>query len=428
MKLHLPTGLRAALIAAFAVAGTLAQAGITTYDVTTWTTYDPSAGAAVVGGGTAQKFDYNQTFNSVWNFIVTVNADSITNAGDLTMMALSLNQGGTAGLAEGITLASANDTTTATLTSWSNAAAGGAQTLDLTGVTDLTFVMTRDGSGNLTMKVYADNNFSSAIATANQTGQGFGNTVVDHVALGGTAGIAKHPNGANKVTFPDDAATGTFEITKAGYLFDAVVTENDLIKYYTPPSTLVWNSTSSAAWDLSTPNWVAQGETEPTVFVDYSTAVFGSGATLVKDIEVDGPVNVDVMNVQADYTFTAGSGSSLMVDTLNVAAGKTATLAGEGYFSVSHLAGAVSIASGASLTLDGTITLSGTQTLPVSGEGKLEATTLQVTGGTHTITNALKVTGGDDGTGGTNRSLGLAVTNAAATVTLAGATNITGAL
>ncbi|MDO4817731.1 MAG: hypothetical protein Q3986_04825, partial [Akkermansia sp.] len=427
MKLHLPTGLRAALIAAFAVAGTLAQAGITTYDVKTWTTYDPSAGAAVVGGGTAQKFDYSETFNNNWSFVVTVTADSIKGDSALTLLALSLQQQGGTGLAEGITLAD-NGSQTATLTSWSAAAAGGAQTLDLNGVTDLTFVLSHSTDKNLTMKVYADNNFSSAIATATQGGQSFSNTTVDHVALGGMDGMSKYAHNANQVTFPDDASTGTFEITKAGYLFDAVITENDLIKYYTPPSTLVWNSTSSGTWDLSTPNWVAQGETTPTVFVDYATAVFGSGSSLVKNIEVDGTLNVDVMNVQADYTFTAGSGSSLMVDTLNVADGKTATLAGEGYFSVSHLAGAVSIASGASLTLDGTITLTGTQTLPVSGEGRLEATTLQVTGGTHTITNALEVTGGDDGTGGTNRSLGLAVTNAAATVTLAGATNITGAL
>ncbi|MCQ2371389.1 MAG: hypothetical protein MJ058_04985 [Akkermansia sp.] len=427
MKLHLPTGLRAALIAAFAVAGTLAQAAITTYDVTSWASYDPSVEAAVVGGGTAQKFDYSQAFNSNWSFVVTVTADSIKGDSALTLLALSLQQQGGTGLAEGITLAD-NGSQTATLTSWSSAAAGGAQTLDLTGVTDLTFVLTRSDNKDLTMKVYADNNFSSAIATTKQGGQAFSNTTVDHVALGGMGGMSKYAHNANQVTFPDDASTGTFEITKAGYLFDAVITENDLIKYYTPPSTLVWNSTSSATWDLSTPNWVPQGETTPTVFVDYSTAVFGSESSLVKNIEVDGPVNVDVMNVQADYTFTAGSGSSLMVDTLNVANGKTATVAGEGYFSVSHLTGAVSISAGASLTLDGTITLSGTQTLPVSGEGRLVATTLQVTGGDHTITNALEVRGGGTGTGGTNRSLGLAVTNAAATVTLASATNITGAL
>ena len=427
MKLHLPTGLRAALIAAFAVAGTLAQAGITTYDVTTWSTYDQSAGAAVVGNGTAQKFDYSEMFNNNWSFVVTVTADSIKGDSALTLLALSLQQQGGTGLGEGITLAD-NGSQTATLTSWSSAAAGGAQTLDLTDVTDLTFVLSHSTDKNLTMKVYADNNFSSAIATATQGGQSFSNTTVDHVALGGTGGMNRYAHNNNQVTFPDDATTGTFEITKAGYLFDAVITENDLIKYYTPPSTLVWNSTSSATWDLSTPNWVAEGEATPIVFVDYATAVFGSGSSLVKNIEVDGPVNVDVMNVQANYTFTAGSGSILMVDTLNVANGMTATLAGEGDFSVSHLAGAVSIASGASLTLDGTITLNGTQTLPVSGEGRLVATTLQVTGGSHTITNALEVTGGGDGTGSGNRSLGLAVTNAAASVTLAGATNITGAL
>ncbi|MDO4221985.1 MAG: hypothetical protein Q4C88_07685, partial [Akkermansia sp.] len=425
MKLHLPTGLRAALIAAFAVAGTLAQAAITTYDVTTWTTYDQSAGAAVVGGGTAQKFDYSETFNNNWSFVVTVTADSIKGDSALTLLALSLQQQGGTGLAEGITLAD-NGSQTATLTSWSAAAAGGAQTLDLNGVTDLTFVLSHSTDKNLTMKVYADNNFSSAIATATQGGQSFSNTTVDHVALGGMGGMSKYAHNANQVTFPDDASTGTFAITKAGYLFDAVITENDLIKYYTPPSTLVWNSTSSATWDLSTANWVAEGETTPTVFVDYSTAVFGSGSSLMKNIVVEGTVNVDVMNVQAGYTFTADSGSALMVDTLNVADGQTATMAGEGTISLGALSGALSINAGATVNMTGTISLTGTQTLQVSGEGKLAVTTLQVTGGEHTISSALEVNGGGDGTGANPRKQGLAVTGG--TINLTGATLITGAL
>ena len=434
MKLHLPKGLRAALIAAFAVAGTLAQAGITMTDITQWDGYDATSGVAHVGnsGGTIynakqQQPDYK--WNNHWNFVFTVDASTLTE-GTYSLDTLALTQN----KVEGYIVASSlvmdgSGNGTVTHGGWNQA--GATAGVDLSSAKDITFVLSRNNNGGIvSLTGYVDGNFDTAAFTLSvNTNLSFsGESYVSTVSYGSTGGLTAFNHGNNTYRQVADTSVGTFDITKAGYLLGSQVTTADLVKYYTPPSILEWRGTSSATWDLSTPNWVAQGETTPTVFVDYATAVFGSGATLVKDIEVDGPVNVDVMNVQADYTFTAGSGSSLMVDTLNVAAGKTATLAGEGYFSVSHLAGAVSIASGASLTVGGTITLSGTQTLPVKGEGKLVATTLQVTGGDHTITNALEVTGGGDGTGGTNRSLGLAVTNAAATVTLAGATNITGAL
>ena len=357
MKLHLPTGLRAALIAALTAVGSFAQAAITTYDVTTWDSYSSTAGAAVVGHGTAQTFDYTQQFNTVWNFVVTVKADSIKGDSALTLMALSLQQPSGTGLAEGITLADSG-TPTATLTSWSSAAAGGAKTLNLTGVTDLTFVMTHGSDNTLTMNVYADDNFSSAIATASQGGQKFGGTTVDHVALGGTDGMSRFDHTANQVVFPADTDTGTFEITKAGYLFNAAITANDLAKYYNPSAALLWHSTSSPTWDLSTANWVAEGDTTPIPFADYASAVFGSDSTLVKNIEVSGAINVDEMNVQADYTFTVGSGSSLGVATLNVAEGKTTTFAGSGNITTASLTGAGDLVYGST----GVMTLNGENT------------------------------------------------------------------
>ncbi|MCQ2366142.1 MAG: hypothetical protein MJ056_03120 [Akkermansia sp.] len=433
MKLHLPTGLRAALIAAFAVTGTLAQAGITMTDITQWDGYDATSGVAHVGnsGGTIynakqQQPDYQ--WNNYWNFVFTVDAATLTE-GTYSLETLALTQKG----AEGYVVASSlemdgSGSGTVTHGGWNQA--GSTAGIDLSGAKDITFVLSRNNNGGIvSLTGYVDGNFDAAAFTLNvNTNLSFSGTPVSTVSYGSTGGLSPFNIGVNTYRQVADDSVGSFDITRAGYLLGSQLTTADLVKYYTPPSILEWHGTSSGTWDLSTPNWVAQGETEPRVFVDYATAVFGSGSSLVKNIEVDGTLNVDVMNVQADYTFTAGSGSSLMVDTLNVAAGKTATVAGEGDFSVSHLTGAVSIAAGASLTLDGTITLSGTQTLPVSGEGKLEATTLQVTGGTHTITNALEVTGGGEGTGSGNRSLGLAVTNAAASVTLAGATNITGAL
>ncbi len=357
MKLHLPTGLRAALIAALTAVGSFAQAAITTYDVTKWDSYSSTAGAAVVGHGTAQTFDYTQQFNTDWSFVVTVKADSIKDDSALTLLALSLQQTGGTGLAEGITLAN-NGSQTATLTSWSSAAAGGAKALDLTGVTDLTFVLTRTTDKNVTMNVYADDDFSSAIATATQGGQSFSSTTVDHIALGGMGGMTRYNHTANQVVFPADTDTGTFEITKAGYLFNAAITANDLAKYYNPSAALLWHSTSSPTWDLSTANWVAEGDTTPIPFADYASAVFGSDSTLVKNIEVSGAINVDEMNVQADYTFTVGSGSSLGVAALNVAEGKTTTFAGSGNITTASLAGAGDLVYGST----GVMTLNGENT------------------------------------------------------------------
>ena len=303
MKLHLNATLRAALIAAIVTA--TAQAAVTTYDVSTWQSYDTQKGAAVVGNGTAQKFDYTQKCKTDWSFIVTVNAGSITNARALTLMALSMDVGGgESGLTEGITLDNASGTTTATLTSWSNAAAGGAKALNLTNVNDLTFVMFHASGGTLTMNVYADGDFTKTIATASQIGQTFGDTVVDHVALGGMGGMTTHSHATNKVTFPADNTTGSFEITKAGYLFDAAITPYDMMRYYGPLATQVWKGVANRIWNTTDANWTDEGES--CTFRDNSQVVFddnGSGDVILEGNLV--PFSVLVNNsINHDYSFT----------------------------------------------------------------------------------------------------------------------------
>ena len=376
MRLHLNKTLRAALIAAFVT--TAAQAAVTSYDITTWQSYDDQKGAAVVGHGTAQVMDYTsyaQQFNTDWNFIVTVNADSITADKPLTLMALYMTQstqtGPVGGLAEGVTLANASGTTKATLTSWSNAAAGGAKTLDLTNVNDLTFVMSHASGGNLTMNVYADGDFTKSIASATQTGQKFSSTTVDYVAFGGKGGMEKLVNTNNKVSFPNDADTGTIEITKAGYLLGSVITTSDLNKYYTPPTTLLWNSKDSATWDLNTTNWVAEGDPTPTTFKNDMKAEFGTAGDLVKDITVSGTISADTASVNDNYKFTVASGSSLNIGTLSVAAEKTATVAGENPISLGALSGAGKLALGENTQVSlGAI--SGTNTFSLADGSVLE--------------------------------------------------------
>ena len=345
MKLRLSNKLIAAIIAAFAVVGTLAQAAITMTDITQWSGYDEATGVAHVGnnGGTMYdaKQQQNYQWNNSWSFIYTVDASTLT-AGTYSLDTLALTWGGAEGyIVAGSLVMNSDGTGTVTHGGWYQS--GKTADIDLSSAKDITFVLSRDNNTNgwVSLAGYVDGNFDTAAFTLTLSGVrlSFSGTV-SSVSYGNTGGLTPFNNGNNTYRQVADASVGTFDITKAGYLLGSQVTAADLGKYYTPPSTLLWNSESDATWDLSITNWVVKDDTTPTAFLNDSKAVFGDDGDLVKDITVSSAISADTVDVNDDYSFTVESGQSLTVGTLTVAADKTATVAGEGTISLGSLSGA----------------------------------------------------------------------------------------
>ena len=222
---------------------------------------------------------------------------------------------------------------------------------------------------------------------------------------------------------------------KSLYLFGDSVTDEDMAAMLqnmveeVAPQDYVWaGSGTSAVWDTTTQNWT-KGGSPATYISDYATTAIFDATASAKEANVNSDIRAGYVMVSDNYTFTVESGSSLTLDALTVADGMTATVAGTGSITLlNSLSGALVIEAGAMVNMPTTVTLDATNLLPVSGKGTLGVTTLRVAGGEHVISSDLVVTGGGDGTGYVNHALGLAVNNAAATVTLAGDTNITGAV
>ena len=236
----------------------------------------------------------------------------------------------------------------------------------------------------------------------------------------------------------------------------------------------VWAGTATT-WSDGGAGWIKGGQ--PATYVSSSgadvTFVASAEEGFVKDIAVNTAVAARNVYIQDDYTFVLsefgrvqgesvtimegttltvqgtgtlavnqelqgqgslalGAGTTATVARLSVGEDQTFTVEGEGAeLSVSTLsnAGTLNIGTGARVDVGNSIiSVAAGGSFNVSGQGTLAVETLRSTGGALNISNALEVRGGGDGTGSANRSLGLAVTNAAATVTLAGDTHITGAL
>ena len=180
-----------------------------------------------------------------------------------------------------------------------------------------------------------------------------------------------------------------------------------------PPVEYTWNGTSAgSAWDTTSSIWNTSDKTGTNyVSSSTSTAIFGAGEELVKDVAVSGAIVAGTMQVQGDYKFTVGSGQSLTVGTLSVASGKTATVAGEGTINLDTLSGAgnltvgkdgeltlnalssytgaLGVADGGTLNLGANVTVSN---LTVAGG----TVTTQHSGGNGVVTNTLTI--GQDGT------------------------------
>ncbi|MCQ2371781.1 MAG: hypothetical protein MJ058_07020 [Akkermansia sp.] len=140
-----------------------------------------------------------------------------------------------------------------------------------------------------------------------------------------------------------------------------------------PPTEYTWAATSApAAWDTTSTVWDTKDATG-TKYVSSasSTATFGTGEDLVKDVAVSGDITAGTVNVNDSYTFTVAADNSLTVGTLSVAAEKTATVAGAGTISLGTLSGAGKLALGENVQVSPTA-ISGTNTFSLADGSVLE--------------------------------------------------------
>ena len=424
MKLHLPTGLRAALIAAITVVGftispVLADAPpaelahtITLNDATT-TTISTGNGKMWLDGGTSLNFDHG------WLMEFTIDASTLSSGQGLVIF---------------------------------KAQGSGGLEIYLTG--DGTISMTDRGGSEaktdaLTMS-YGDKlraAYERDAGTLYFTNVNTGEYVSGVWTAGGWANI-----GTYAATFyTNDQVTVT---VGDGYDMNGI-TGDTFMEYATysasePTATLTWKGTNTSHVLTSTVWDDGSGSGTPVPYSEEVPLAFGTDG--FKTVTISDAAVAKSMEVQvAGYTFE--NNASLTTQKLTVAEGASLVMKGTGDYTINR----ANIAAGATLTVNGATTVgvgtlnnSGTlnltdadtrmtvsdnisiaagSTFTTTGGGTLAVNTFAVSGGTVTIGSNIEIVGGAPGTGANPRKQGLYITNAASDVKLLGAlTNITGAM
>ena len=99
------------------------------------------------------------------------------------------------------------------------------------GATNLTFVVSRSSSNDMSLAVYKDDSFDAAVASlVGKTGQKFGGKTWSLLNFGGTT-ESSYLSNVNKV-MPSNANASEFELLGAGYTVGSVVTAEELTNYY----------------------------------------------------------------------------------------------------------------------------------------------------------------------------------------------------
>lgn len=445
MKLHLPTKLLSALVAAAAaLVAVPASAAITGWDITGWTGYDATTQSVTVGTtttetGASTNVVYaaipSQTWNGGWS--VVVSADASTLKGALTLMGLEMTKSNQSGLAEGATMGS---DTSLTLTTWTTAEINGP--VDFSSYDNVVFVMSRDGSnGSLSLSAYNSANLVRAASVLTQTTQTFGSATLSGVVFGGMGNKGKYPDTTNNhVTFADDSAVGSYSITNAGYSAGSMASAHDLVDflYGADRKTLTWDGGASGEWSAA--SW-SDGTASEQNFGAYDSAVLGTEGAV---ITLTGATLVDSLAVNANTTIDL-AGNNLNAFELTVASGKELSLSGSGTVDVGSLTGGTINATGDSVAVTANTvsnsTLKGNATLVA---GSITGSTVEwdtILTGTalenSTIKGTLTLTGSErvgltgtvtldsvvnNLTGGSN---GYALVGGAATLTFTGTTDLT---
>ncbi|MDO4817487.1 MAG: hypothetical protein Q3986_03565 [Akkermansia sp.] len=469
MKLHLPKGLRAALIAAITAFGfTLPQAYAATVDTTMTTTFSNCAQSDALSVGTANAFGNTDVLNPPSSSITALYETGTSNT-------VGLQTGGAAGpVADFLTpntnvgndhpwtmemsytgAESVQSITGMTLSVGLFNASGAWQGSGATWTGDVTFTATITAGGQTAT-------YTGLLFNGSGGGHGQGDTKFAVTLSGDTIDLSDVSEYTLKLELTETLQSGTFVgLQNIGYNVVASLPE---IGEYTWEGTSGEHAWSAAVWN--------DGESSGQNFSDGSDAIFGTAGH--KEVSITNSPTARFISVNADgYTFNVEGGQTLSGRSLTIADGCTLTVTGEGALditeqlvgtgalalgnSLSATAGSLAIASGKTFSVSGenallsvntltnagtlsigegtrvtvsnNISVAGGSTFTTSGSGMLAVNTFAVSGGTVTIGSNLKVTGGEPGTGATARKQGLYITNAASDVKLLGAlTNIAGAM
>jgi len=384
MKLHLPLSLRSALVLAVATfAAAPSHAAVTQWDLDKWTGYDAAAGSVTVGpSNDIYQAGTNQSWNSNWAYVMSVNAADLT--GNLTLIGVDRQSGSNHYYSEGVTLTKETDGSLKLHLTTYSADIPSSTSVSFAGSQNITFLLARDnsgGAGNLSVTAYDSNNLVHGLYTIHSSvEQSFKNNIVGGASFGGLVNYSKD----GSTSFPDNP--GSYSITKAGYSMGSLVSASDLVNYYygTNHKTLTWAGGASGNWSGASWN---DGATGSQTFGIYDSATF---ATENASVTLAGTTPVNALAVNANTTIDL-EGNNLNAVSLTVAAQKTLSLAGTGTVDVASLSGGtVNVADGVTLTLAGTtlgnttvtgaLTLASNARVTLTGAVTLESVVNNMTG------------------------------------------------
>ena len=193
-----------------------------------------------------------------------------------------------------------------------------------------------------------------------------------------------------------------------------------------------WNASEAgnSSWNLTSQIWLNE-DSQPVSYVSGGNAFFTKDANY-KTVTIGENISAGKISVSDNYTFTMSGSSALTATKLTITSGSTLTVNGTGSVSTGELInkGTLSIGSGARVASSSTpVEVAAGDTFTVTGAGILELATMRSKGGTINISSNLAVTGGGDGTMGNNQN-GLCINGGAggAINIMGGVTTVTGAV
>lgn len=431
MKLHLPKMLAAAVVAAMAATGAYATSldnatvsissftqenldaltadgwtltGITGNESGVFTSTGSQAKIAIGDSGKTLTTNHASGGDRyTWSAIVTVQKDSLKSAASILLQ----GGGGDANPANnGLGLGASESAVTGT---WQNNASYFSMPANLDALDN--------GDGTVTLGVvYEGGNGVTVYAGGNsQNNSGLKwTTNSSAISLSNTSGIQY----ANLYWFNDVVSAADMK---------------SMISSFGSYADLTWAGTEgNNAWDADSTNW-KKGE-DSVAFINASNTTFSADAAVAKTVSVSGNHVAHTMILQDSYTFDIQDGASITASSISLAAGKDITLTGRGTLATAAFTVAgngtntINLAEGTSMGIDAVVDVGSSRKLVALGAGDLRVTTLRSTGGDIELSADTEITGGGNGQGSNNNSLGLALTNGGGQIRIkAGTTIVSGA-
>ena len=379
MKLHLPTGLRAAIIAALTAVGfTLSQAQAA--NLSKVITMSDMISTATPTGGAAVSDTWQMTGNVVYEFDGTGYLSGISNQE----------------LLNALTSSATNYVTVAAWINPTSHAAGnsgdGGSIFGYGGQSNGVKVIDQGGSLKMTTKGKADFNGSKAAGidldtstwqlvavtfhtNASDSGKWDVQTMVGETVSAQETGTGAGAADPNTFAIGSGNGSGARELFQGGIGGLTVFTSDDWVTYSElvaqmgaaptekPLSGLTWAGTATSnVWntEASNQNWL--DNSTPVSYTSGTTtvAIFGNDAAAVKNVQLGTDLQAKTVSVGAAYSFDM-NGKSLSIDKLSVSGdGASLELAGEGVITASNIsAGGKTITIGEKVVVQGVTSASG---------------------------------------------------------------------